>query len=106
MVRQYPYRLWAFVTDEPAKTETGDYKKPNTVWQDMAKCRDESNTQVRTVTLQDSSSLAFDAVVYLPKSAVKLEEGTQIEVRDGDTVRLAGTVKRFSNEQLHCRLWV
>ncbi len=105
MVRQYPYQLWAFVTDEPAQNDNGDFQKPTSDWQNVAKCRDEANTQVRTVVLTDSSESGFDTVIYLPKSTAKLAEGTPIEVRDGTTVRLAATVKRFTKEQLHCRLW-
>lgn len=106
MVTLYPYTLWALATDPLTKSATGDAVKPNQVWQSQSVCRDEQNAAGQSVTLVDSTTITPSAVIYLPLSAPDLVAGTAIEVRKLEVVRLKGTVKRFSRDLMHCRLWV
>lgn len=107
MVRQYPYQLYVqvFLADS-VQDENGNWTSLEASWDMISPCRDEANSAGASVTLEDSTAYRYDSLIQLPKSCPDLTQGTPIEVRDGDVVRLSGTVSRFRADQLHSRLWV
>lgn len=107
MVSQYPYELWAqLLSEDSTQSDKGDYVSVEPEWVSMSPCRDEANSRGGSVILEDASAYVYDSVVQLPKSCPVLSNGTQVEVRQNDAVRLRGTVRRFQADQLHSRLWV
>lgn len=105
MIKQYPYRLW-IQTQPDSEFVNGAFTETETVWENVSVCRDEANQRGQVIQLTDSSTLKYDVLIQLPTSCPTIAEGTPIQVRDGDTVRVNATAKRFSRDQLHCRLWV
>ncbi|PQA60193.1 hypothetical protein C5O19_11400 [Siphonobacter curvatus] len=106
MVKQYAYELWVFQVSESYQNGNGDWLEGTSEWVNVSKCRDESNSKGQSINLVDGSSYRFESLIQLPKKAPKVEAGTRVEVRDGSEVRLSATVKRFSKDQLHSRIWV
>lgn len=104
MIKQYPYQLWIQAQQESAMN-AGAFVQNVTSWTKVSVCRDEANQSGQVIRLADSSTMKYDVLIQLPKSCPLISEGTPIQVRDGLTVRVNGTVKRFSRDQLHCRLW-
>lgn len=106
MVRQYPYRLFVLV-DTPAvyDDETGVWTPGTSTLTDLSPCRDEANGAGNLITLADGSQYLFNSSVFLPQGAT-LKEGDYIEVKDGDTVRVKGNIKRFHNGQLNSQIWL
>ncbi|AUD00938.1 hypothetical protein [Spirosoma pollinicola] len=107
MVKQYPYSLWVQTQSGGAiKDANGNFLASSSVWVNTAPCRDEESAAGQTLTLEDSTVTEFASLIQLPTYCPVLSEGTPIEVREGNTVRVSGRVKRFSKGQLHSRLWV
>ncbi|GAB3973829.1 hypothetical protein GCM10028806_28510 [Spirosoma terrae] len=106
MIKQYPYQLWVLAVAESDVDNQGNFLESESQFVLTASCRDEANTGGQTVQLADSSTIKYDTLIQLPKSCPVIEAGASIKVLDGSTLRVEGIVKRFSRDQLHCRLWV
>ena len=104
MVKQYPYSLYILNIQDATQNENGDFIEGSQSWGLACTCRDEANTKSQTV-LVDSVYYPYDSIIYTPKSCPILKNETKIEVRQGGVVRLSGVVKRFSQDQLHSRIW-
>ena len=107
MVKQYPYELYIFESSGDHQDENGDWQNGTSGWVLVSKCRDESNTKSAQIKLSDETAYTFESLIQLPKSCPTIEIGLLSEVRDSDgNVRVKGTVRRFSKDQLHTRLWL
>lgn len=107
MVRQYPYTLKVFQETEAVFNQnTGDWIPGSADWVDFGNCRDEINGAGARVTTQDGENYVYSAVVYVPTSTQKINNGVLIQVWDGEEMRMEGNVVRFGKEQMHSRIWV
>lgn len=105
MVIQYPYQLFILQTSDSLRDSEGNFLNGNPTWLPVSKCRDEANTKGQVI-LSDGSAFVFESLIYLPKHCQDISAGTEIQVRNGLTVRIQGKVKRFQKDQLHARLWL
>ena len=106
MVKQYPYNLYILNIQDATQNENGDFVEGSESWELACTCRDEANTKSQNV-LVDSVYYPYDSIVYTPKSCPILENETKVEIRyQNGVVRLSGQVKRFSQDQLHSRIWL
>lgn len=106
-MQQYPYILKALIHKEATRDEeTGDWIPATSDWVEIGKCRDEINGSGRKVTTEDGETYEYSWMVYAPKNTRRLEKGTPIQVVDGCYVRAEKEVLRFSQDQLHCRIWL
>ena len=107
MVKQYPYELYVFQTTGDYQDGNGDWQNGTSAWNMISKCRDESNTKSAQIKLDDETAYTFESLIQLPKSCPVVEVGLICEVRDLEgNVRVKGTIRRFSIDQLHARLWL
>lgn len=106
MVKRYGYTLERLSTPDATQDSNGRYEAEESSWQTVGPCRDEPNSKGGMIQLEDGQTTNYESIVFMPKSAVTLQTGDSIRIREGATVRLQGTIKRVSVDQLHCRLWV
>ncbi len=107
MVKQYPYNLFIFETSPAFQDDNGDWQAGASDWVLASKCRDESNSKSAQIKLTDETAYTFESLIQLPKSCPTIETGVLSEVRDSEgNIRVNGTVRRFSKDQLHTRLWL
>ena len=107
MVTQYPYQLFIFQTNGDHQDANGDWQNGSSGWVLWSKCRDESNTKAAQIKLTDETAYIYESMVQLPKSCQKVDVDLLAEVRDLEgNVRVKGTVRRWSRDQLHVRLWL
>jgi hypothetical protein len=106
MVRQYPYTLYALQLSGGGFDGDGNPLPSTSSFVAVCQCRDEANSGGRQINLIDGSAHVFDSLIQTPRGTAPLTVGTSVEVRDGSTVRVKGTVKRSQKDQLHTRLWV
>ena len=104
--KQYPYDLYVKVIISPELNGNGDYVGGSESWVFASKCRDENNSRNAVITTVDSETIAFEAVVQLPKTCPEISYNDTVEVRYEGAVRVKGTCKGFRKDQLHSRLWI
>ncbi|MBN8821276.1 MULTISPECIES: hypothetical protein [unclassified Spirosoma] len=106
-MKQYPYTLQVLsIASESQQDNNGNYSGSAQDWETVSSCRDEANSGGRQVTLTDGSAYVFDSTIQLPLSCPDLQAGQSVQVLDGVTVRVVGTIRQFRREQMHCRAWV
>jgi hypothetical protein len=107
MVSQYPYKLFVFETTGDYQDANGDWRSGISSWVFISNCRDETNSKASQINLSDETAYVYDSLIQLPKSCPKVEVNLLAEIRDlQGNLRVKGTVKRFSRDQLHTRLWL
>ncbi|MVM35265.1 hypothetical protein GO755_34910 [Spirosoma sp. HMF4905] len=86
----------------------GNFQESGITWTIASPCRDEANSGGNRVQLTDSSTVVYESLIQLPKSCPDIAVNTPIRVMamDQSTIRVKGEVKRFSRDQLHCRIWI
>jgi hypothetical protein len=94
VVNQYPHT--AIIKDTNWSTETE--------CESELKCRAETGGNAKKGFNQDD--VTPKAVIYFPLPMEPIEIGTSMEVRDGERVVVADTVKQFSPGQLNARIWL
>lgn len=107
MVKQYPYILKVFQeTEGTFDQSTAEWVPSVAQWVEIGKCRDEVNGGGGKITKTDGEAYTYSAVIYAPKYCPKIKQGAKIQVWNGSEMRLEAIVQRFSQEQLHTRIWV
>jgi hypothetical protein len=109
-VQQYPHFLFVHVVSESVQDSDGNWSDPIDSWAKHCKCREETNGAGRQINGPDGKAIVFSSVVYMPKNATKIQEGTEILVSETDSetglCRVEGTVLKHDISQLHARLWL
>ena len=107
-VIQYPYNLEILTKTEGGFNESnGEWTSAVETWTFHAKCRDEANGSGGRVTNQDGQVYIYGSLIHLPKGTDGLKGGDKVRVVDSSgTVRVEGSVQRFSKDQLHARIWL
>ncbi len=107
MVKQYPYKIFYKNLSNPSSQNgDGDFVHVGATWVDAGKCRDEANTGKSMINLLDGKAYIFDSIILMPPKGVSLIHGMEIEVREGNQIRLTGKIQRFSRDKFHSRAWV
>lgn len=107
MVTQYPYNLEVEMTKESTYNEqTGTWSEESKWWKLHSECRDEMSSSGTKVLTIDGEQYEYSWVIFMPKSSKVILPGTKVRVKDGDKVRVEARAIRFSNDQLHSRLWL
>jgi hypothetical protein len=115
MVKQYPHILFIDPTPEDSLGENGEWligttNSGNPEWELFSECREEpSGAAGNTGGNEDGVFTKFSSIIFLPKTVDQFffSHGTRVRVTgtDGEE-RLIGTVKRFSSDHFHNRVWV
>lgn len=110
MVKQYPHYLFVRIVSESVQDSDGNWTSSNESWNLHSECREETNGKGNIINGTDGKAIVFSSVIYLPKSTPKIIEGSEVMIGSIDSnendVRIKGTVLKFSEGQLSCRLWV
>lgn len=107
MVKQYPYILKVYQELEGTFDQaTAEFEQGKAEWVNVGYCRDEINGRGGKITKTDGEAYTYSAVIYAPKHCPKIKQGAKIQVWNGSEMRLEAIVQRFSQEQLHTRIWV
>lgn len=107
-IKQYPYQLEVFVSGESVYNEvTGEWEVSVSEWISWSKCRDEVAGSGAKINTEDGEVYEYGWTIYCPKNTPRIEKGTLLRVRNsGGLIRAQKNVIRFSEEQLHCRIWL
>lgn len=108
---QYPHALYVkHIPESQQDPVTGEWTEAAHEWRFFFSCREEPSSGGSVVNSPDGRSVVYVSDVYLPRSAGRLQEGTEVAVREskteGSAVRVSGRVLRYSVNQLNCRLWL
>lgn len=104
MVKQYPHTIT--VTIKTGSSKVSGNWQPGTEITTDKNCRYEPNKGNGVIAAADGTQINYDGIVYMPLPQTYLQPGTEVEVKDGATVLLKGTVKQCSIGQLNARLWL
>jgi hypothetical protein len=109
-VKQYPYYLFKHVVTTSTQDGDGNWSTATDSWVLHSVCREETNGKGSLIRGVDGQAIVFGSTIYMPKSAAKLAEGTEILVSESNdsngVCRIKGEVLKFDVGQLSCRLWV
>lgn len=115
-VKQYPQFLFVHVVSESTQDNEGNWSDPTDTWVKHSICREETNGAGRTINGPDGQAVVYSSTIYLPRTAQRIKEGSQVVVVETDEVdaegtptgyaRIKGSVLKFDLSQLHSRLWV
>lgn len=105
MVVQYPHTLQITVTAESHQDEKGNWVNGATTTITYV-CRAEFLRGGGFIKNADGSSSDFNWLVYLPRTAGRIETGTKAVVMDGAVAIITGEVKRFLEGQMNARAWI
>jgi hypothetical protein len=106
MVIQYPHTLKVFYSEGSTKDVKGNWSKPGADTIREGLCRCEPNGSSGFITAADGARIDFAWTVYLPLPQSRIQEGSRVEVWNGEEKLASDTVKRFSQGQLNARLWL
>jgi len=101
----YPYDLKQSNSDGGFVNSKGNVFAGSESWVTLCKCRDEQSGE-REVQGPDGVYYTYSAIVYAPKSCPDLKKGDRVQVISEGKVRIEETVKNFSRDFFHCRIWV
>lgn len=109
-MKQYPHLLFSDTApSESTQDGDGNYSAQTLVSSLISVCREETDGRGRQVLGSDGKQHVFTSVIYLPKGAPVISEGTVIYVKNSSTDttnRIKGPVLKFDPGQLHSRIWV
>ena len=110
MIAQYPHYLYIHVVGQATQDAEGNWTNPADDWKLHSMCREETNGKGEVINGADGRSVVYSSVIYLPKSAVEIQDGTEIVVSQfndpEDGVRIKARVIKCDTGQLNKRLWV
>jgi len=104
MVKQYPHTI-TITTQSGSSKVNGSWQAGTETTVDKS-CRYEPNKGNGLITAADGTQINYDGIVYMPLPQTYLQPGTAVEVKNGATVLLNGTVKQCSVGQQNARLWL
>lgn len=108
-MKQYPHFLYSDVLSESTRDDDGNWSIQTPVPTILSACREETDGRGSEVQSADGNFRKYTSIIYLPKSAADVLEGTVVYVRnsESDTAnRIKGPVIKFDRGQLNCRIWV
>lgn len=109
---QYPHKLQYITAGDPYQDGNGNWVNPSesTAWLNATDletdCRDQPNDKGVATTVVDGDVLEFGSIVFCELDVPDLKRNDRVRISHDSNVRLEGTVKRFSRDAFHCRIWV
>src|SRR5574343_1800368 len=111
MVEQYPHYIYVkYLGGESFQNDEGNWEMTGPIWKVHGKGREETNGAGRQIIGTDGKAIVFSSVVYMPKGAEKITEGTEVLISESKTesvvgseqgpVRIGGKCLKFSPGQL------
>lgn len=95
------------VNVEPERDENGDWIVSDVVSELIEiGCRAEPNGTGQMINTEDGVTLMYSWTVFLGIETLRIPFGTEVKLFEGSEEVSSGTVKRFSRDQKHCRLWL
>lgn len=115
-VKQYPHFIFVHLVEESMQDNEGNWSTPVDTWVKHCICREETNGAGRSIIGPDGNAIVFSSVVYAPRTASRIKEGTEAIVSSTDIVsgdgtpvgeiRIKATILKFDGAQLHARIWL
>ena len=106
-MRYHSKLFYRAIGSESTVNETGDFETQVVNLALACYCRDESNSSGRKVTVGDGSHIEYSSLIYAPQDCPILKPGDIVEVQDmNGSVRISGTILRFSQDRYNCRIWL
>ena len=120
-MKQYPHFLFIHSIPENTQDDNGNWieavvevqdppVEPAPEWLLHSICREETNGKGATINGIDGSALIFSSTIYLPKSATRIKEGTEVTINEASDnsgfERIKKQVLKFEVGQLNCRIWL
>lgn len=109
MVAQYPDKILVHSNaSNSTQNEQGDWVIPQ---EDAPAplempCRVELRSSAGYISSADGKLIEFQSIIYLPLPTPEVYIDQTISVKNGDVIKLTGTVKQFSKGQLNARIWI
>jgi hypothetical protein len=105
-MNEYPFELWIMVlTGSPTIDANGFTTEAPTEWVMYSACYEQVLGSGAFIRTDKGENIVFSSKIFLPADTESLLDGTTIQVRDGARIRFEGTVKRFSVDLNHCRIF-
>ena len=105
-MNEYPFELWVLTVVSAGGTDASGFEtNPVSEWRKHSDCYEQVTGQSFIYRGENGDAFSYSSKIFLPEGTEKVEEGTDIQVRQNGSVRFAGTSKRFSRDIEHCRLW-
>ncbi len=109
-MKQYPHNLYLKTVTGSSQDESGNFVPGSESWVFHSECREQTNGQGSVINGSDGEAIVFSSTVHLPMSAVRIPEGSEVKVLNGDPedpfLRIQGMVLKFDVGRLHNRLWL
>lgn len=110
MIKQYPHFLFVVQKPESVQDSEGNFVSGSSTTVLHSFCREETNGKGSMINGTDGRSIVYSSVIFLPRSAVKLAEGTQILIGNNEdpntAIRIKGPILKSDEGQLHSRIWL
>jgi hypothetical protein len=110
MIQQYPHYLFVKVVTDSVQDEDGSWSEASELWVLHSVCREQTNGKGSLINGSDGKAIVFASTVHMPLEAERIQEGSEVLVSESESaeglIRVTGTVLKFDEGQLHCRLWV
>lgn len=109
-MKQYPHLLYTkAVATDSTQDGDGNYNEQTPADTLISECREETDGRGREIQGPDGEHHVYSSIIYLPKGAPVVSEGTTVFVKNSatdTTYRIQGPVLKFDTGQLHSRIWV
>jgi len=105
MITQYPHTISLTSTVAGSKDGSGNWVAGSSTTVNKSG-RYEPQRGDGTVQAADGTRINYDGIIYLPLPMDPVAPGTPVIVKQGATVLLKNTVKRFNAGQLNARIWL
>lgn len=109
-MKQYPHFLFVRAVGSSTQDSEGNWVPASDTVALHSVCREETNGKGTTINGTDGKAIVYSSMVYLPRTALRIKEGTEVfvcETEDGlGIIRIKGQVLKFDANQLNARIWV
>lgn len=112
-IKQYPHFLFVIEPPTAQQDERGvwrikDEDKGHSA-RFMGRCREETNGKGAQIHTQGGTAFVFSSLIQIPRGGEPIPEGARVFVSediDGERKRIEGVCMKYSEDQLHNRLWI
>lgn len=107
---QYPhYLLLTNPGGDSEQDENGDWSESTPFNEFKSMCREEPNGSGEELNVGGGKYYRYSSLVQIPNGVNGIREGDSVLIandKNGQDVRVKGTVLKFDSRELHCRMWI
>ncbi len=108
-IKQYPHYLFQVVASESTQDENGNFTNSEISLVFVGRCREETAGKGAELHTGGGTFMKYSSLIQLPRGTSYIKEGAEVLVcndREGESIRIKGSVLKFDQGQLHSRLWL